>query len=93
MIVHVAMQIACLCSRTWRVRNTGMNEVTCWRWPGLTEVAPDVSEVKPGGLDQIIIPDASRVWGKGGGKAVGSCLHKIGGKYYVFPDHMAESKP
>jgi beta-xylosidase len=45
---------------------------------------PDLSGLKPGGLDQVIIPDASRVAGPNVGlPAEGSQLRKIKGKYYL----------
>jgi len=50
----------------------------------LTELKPDLSGLKPGGADQVIIPDASRVAGPNVGlPAEGSQLRKINGKYYL----------
>jgi len=51
----------------------------------LTELCADASGVKPGGLSQVIIRNASRVAGERVGlPAEGSQLHKIGGKYYLM---------
>lgn len=51
----------------------------------LTELTADVSGVKPGGVDQVIVPNASRVAGPDIGlPAEGSHLEKVGGKYYLF---------
>jgi beta-xylosidase len=47
------------------------------------ELLPDCSGLKPGGLNQIIIPHAD-VAGQGGLGAEGSHLYKIGGRYYLF---------
>jgi beta-xylosidase len=50
----------------------------------LTELMPDVSGIKPGGVDQVIIPNAGRVAGTNGGlPAEGSHMRKIDGKYYL----------
>lgn len=52
---------------------------------GLIELNADASGPKPGGLRQVIIPDASRVAGDNIGlKAEGSQLMKVDGKYYLF---------
>ena len=49
----------------------------------LTELNPDLSGIKPGGANQVIIPDASLVAGSNVGlPAEGSHLRKINGKYY-----------
>jgi beta-xylosidase len=51
----------------------------------LTELNADLSGIKAGGMDQVIIPDASRVAGPNVGlRAEGSQLRKINGKYYLF---------
>jgi beta-xylosidase len=51
----------------------------------LVELTADVSALKPGGVNQVIIADASRVAGDNIGlKAEGSQLVKVGGKYYLF---------
>jgi beta-xylosidase len=51
----------------------------------LIELTADVSAIKPGGVDQVIIDDASLVAGPDVGlKAEGSQLYKINGKYYIF---------
>jgi beta-xylosidase len=51
----------------------------------LTEMTADVSGIKPGGLDQVIITNASRVAGPNIGlPAEGSQMRKINGKYYLL---------
>eukprot|EP00456_Euglypha_rotunda_P034248 TRINITY_DN26408_c0_g1_i6.p1 TRINITY_DN26408_c0_g1~~TRINITY_DN26408_c0_g1_i6.p1 ORF type:complete len:268 (-),score=66.72 TRINITY_DN26408_c0_g1_i6:18-758(-) len=51
----------------------------------LTELNADLSGVKAGGVDQVIVPDASLVAGPEVGlPAEGSQMHKINGKYYLF---------
>ncbi|HLJ54597.1 MAG TPA: glycoside hydrolase 43 family protein [Chthonomonadaceae bacterium] len=51
----------------------------------LTELMPDVSGIKPGGIDQVIIPNATRVAGPNAGlPAEGSQLYKVHGRYYLF---------
>jgi hypothetical protein len=51
----------------------------------LTELAPDVSGIKQGGLDQVIIRNASAVAGPNIGlRAEGSQLFKVDGRYYLF---------
>ncbi|MBN1763786.1 MAG: family 43 glycosylhydrolase [Sedimentisphaerales bacterium] len=51
----------------------------------IIELTSDASAIKPGGLDQVIIEDASLVAGPNVGlKAEGSHLYKINGKYYIF---------
>ena len=51
----------------------------------LVELTADVSGIKPGGVDQVIITNASRVAGPNIGlPAEGSQMWKINGKYYLF---------
>ncbi len=51
----------------------------------LTELTADVSGIKPGGVDQMIITNAGRVAGPNGGlPAEGSQLRKINGNYYLL---------
>jgi beta-xylosidase len=51
----------------------------------LVELTPDVSGVKPGGVDQVIIKNAGAIAGSNGGlPAEGSQIYKVNGKYYVF---------
>ncbi len=51
----------------------------------IIELTADASGVKPGGVDQILIPNASAVaGGKVGLNAEGTQLIKVDGKYYVF---------
>lgn len=51
----------------------------------LTELTADVSGVKPGGVDEVIIENASAVaGGRVGLPAEGSQLVKANGKYYLF---------
>lgn len=51
----------------------------------LTELNADLSGIKPGGTDQVIVPNASRVAGPNVGlQAEGSQLLKHDGKYYLF---------
>ena len=50
----------------------------------LTELTADLSGIKPGGVDQVIITNASRVAGPNVGlPAEGSQMRKINGKYYL----------
>ena len=50
----------------------------------LTELNPDLSGIKPGGVNQVIIPNASLVAGPNVGlPAEGSHMRKINGKYYL----------
>lgn len=50
----------------------------------LIELKPDLTGIQPGGVDQVIVPNASAVaGGKIGLNAEGSQLHKINGKYYL----------
>lgn len=51
----------------------------------LTELLPDVSGIKPGGFNQVVIENASAPSGTGGGlPAEGSQLFKVKGNYYLF---------
>ena len=51
----------------------------------LVELTADVSGIKPGGVDQVVITNASRVAGPNIGlPAEGSQMCKINGKYYLF---------
>ena len=51
----------------------------------LVELTSDASEVKPDGVNQVIIPNASLVAGPNVGlPAEGSQIFKINGKYYLF---------
>ena len=52
----------------------------------LTELLPDVSGIKPDGINQVIINDANELFGsdKGGLNGEGSQLIKVKGKYYLF---------
>lgn len=51
----------------------------------LTELTPDASAIKPGGVDEVIIRNASLAAGPNVGlPAEGSQLRKIDGKYYLF---------
>lgn len=51
----------------------------------LVELTSDASAIKPGGLDQVLIEDASRVAGPQVGlPAEGSQMRKINGKYYLL---------
>ncbi len=51
----------------------------------IVELTADASAIKPGGVNQIIVKNASRVAGeKIGLPAEGSHLEKINGKYYLF---------
>ena len=51
----------------------------------LVELTADVSGIKPGGIDQTIIENASLPSGSNGGLgAEGSQLFKVNGKYYLF---------
>lgn len=51
----------------------------------LTELTVDVTGLKPGGVDQVIITNASRVAGPAIGlPAEGSQMRKVDGKYYLF---------
>ena len=51
----------------------------------LTELSEDVSDIKPGTTDQVIIENASAPAGPNTGlRAEGSQMFKINGKYYLF---------
>jgi beta-xylosidase len=51
----------------------------------LIELKPDVSGIKPGGFNEVVIRNASAVAGPNIGlRAEGSQLRKINGKYYVM---------
>jgi beta-xylosidase len=51
----------------------------------IIELTSDVTAIKPGGLNQVLIPDASQIAGSNFYvQAEGSHIHKIDGKYYVF---------
>ncbi len=52
-----------------------------------TELTPDATAIKSGGLNKVIIPNASAAatgWTGKGLNAEGSHIQKINGKYYVF---------
>ena len=51
----------------------------------IIELTTDASAIKPGGVNQIIIPNATAVaGGKAGLSAEGTQLMKVNGKYYIF---------
>ncbi|NLY90105.1 MAG: glycosyl hydrolase 43 family protein [Firmicutes bacterium] len=51
----------------------------------LLELTEEARAVKPGGLNQVIIPDASAIAGPDIAlPAEGAHIHKIDGKYYIF---------
>jgi beta-xylosidase len=51
----------------------------------LVELTPDATAIKEGGLNQVIIPNASVVAGPEVGlPAEGAHIHKINGRYYIF---------
>jgi len=51
----------------------------------LTELTPNLSGIRPGGVDHVIIPNASLAAGPNVGlPAEGSQFYKINGKYYLF---------
>jgi beta-xylosidase len=51
----------------------------------LVELNKDLSGIRPGGVDQVIVPNASKVAGpRVGLPAEGSQLFKVKGKYYLF---------
>jgi beta-xylosidase len=51
----------------------------------LTELTPNLSGIKPGGVDQVIIQNATRAAGPSIGlQAEGSQLFKVNGRYYLF---------
>ena len=50
----------------------------------LTELTADASAIKPGGVNQVIVPNATLVAGPNAGlPAEGSQMRKINGKYYL----------
>lgn len=50
----------------------------------IIELAADATVIKPGGLNQVIIPNASLVSGPNVGlRAEGSQMLRVGGKYYI----------
>jgi beta-xylosidase len=51
---------------------------------GIVELNADASGVKPGGLDQVLIENASTPSGPASGLGEGSQLFKVNGKYYLF---------
>jgi beta-xylosidase len=51
---------------------------------GIVELNADASGVKPGGLDQVLIENASLPSGTNSGLGEGSQLFKVNGKYYLF---------
>ncbi len=51
----------------------------------IVELVADASAIKPGGLDKVLVEDASQVAGRPYGLAAeGSQMHKINGWYYLF---------
>ena len=51
----------------------------------IIELTSEVTAIEPGGLNQVLIPDASQIAGSDFWvPAEGSHIHKIDGKYYVF---------
>lgn len=53
----------------------------------LTELLPDLSDIKPDGVKQVIVENGNQLFGtneSGGLNAEGSQLFKINGKYYLF---------
>jgi beta-xylosidase len=51
----------------------------------LTELTSDASAIKAGGVDQVVVRDASRVAGPNVGlPAEGSHLFRVNGRYYLF---------
>ena len=51
----------------------------------IVELTSDVTAIKPGGLNQVLIPKASQIAGSSFYvTAEGSHIYKINGKYYVF---------
>jgi beta-xylosidase len=51
---------------------------------GIVELNADASGVKPGGLDQVLIENASAPSGPASGLGEGSQLFKVNGKYYLY---------
>jgi beta-xylosidase len=52
----------------------------------LTEMQPDLSGIKPGGVNKVIVENVNALFGtdQGGLKGEGSQLFKIKGRYYLF---------
>jgi beta-xylosidase len=52
----------------------------------LTELKPDLSGFKPGGVNKVIVENVNAVFGadQGGLKGEGSQISKINGRYYLF---------
>jgi beta-xylosidase len=52
----------------------------------LTELKPDLSGIKPGGVNQVIVDSVNALFGadQGGLKGEGSQLFKVNGRYYLF---------
>src|SRR6185436_18473285 len=52
----------------------------------LTEMKPDLSGIKPGGVNKVIIEHVNAVFGadQGGLGGEGSQLFKVNGRYYLF---------
>lgn len=50
----------------------------------ILELTSDATAIKEGGMNKVIIPNASAPGGSGGLNAEGSHIHKINGKYYIF---------
>jgi beta-xylosidase len=52
----------------------------------LTELQPDLSGIKPGGVNKVIVENVNAVFGadQGGLKGEGSQFFKINGRYYLF---------
>jgi len=52
----------------------------------LTELQPDLSGIKPGGVNKVIVENVNAFFGadQGGLKGEGSQLSKINGRYYLF---------
>lgn len=52
----------------------------------LTELKPDLSGIKPGGVNKVLIENVNALFGadQGGLKGEGSQLSKINGRYYLF---------
>ncbi|USX24218.1 family 43 glycosylhydrolase [Oxalobacteraceae bacterium OTU3CINTB1] len=52
----------------------------------LIELLPDLSGIKPGGVNQVIVENVNALFGpdQGGLKGEGSQLSKINGRYYLF---------
>lgn len=52
----------------------------------LIELQPDLSGIKPGGVDQVLVENVNAIFGadQGGLNGEGSQLFKINGRYYLF---------